>query len=104
MSKRLLIFVSSFILLMSIVIWTFLNWFSIQYKVLQMYQDITGRKTVRYNGSSMEPALMNGQGVSIDTRFYKSQKPQRMDIILYESNSKEYIGRIVGLPGETIKL
>jgi signal peptidase I len=65
----------------------------------------TGRFQVR--GSSMEPALHDGQYLIISKLIYWVRPPERGDIIVFHppnSPSEDYIKRIVGLPGEKIEI
>lgn len=65
----------------------------------------TGRFQVR--GSSMEPALHDGQYLVISKLSYWIRPPERGDIIVFHppnSPSEDYIKRIVGLPGEKIEI
>ena len=58
-------------------------------------------------GQSMEPSFQNGDYLIIDEITYQFRNPQRGEVIVfrYPSNpSQRYIKRIVGLPGETIKI
>jgi len=59
-------------------------------------------------GTSMEPALHNGQEVLIDKLIYQFSSPKRGDVIVFRPNGNQnshfYVKRIVGLPGETIQI
>lgn len=58
-------------------------------------------------GSSMEPTFHNGEYLIIDELSYRFNEPQRGDVIVfkYPGNPQEYfIKRIIGLPGEKVKL
>ena len=59
-------------------------------------------------GVSMEPTLQNGQKVLINRFVYKLTSPKRGDVIAFlpggNQNSHYYLKRVVGLPGETIKI
>jgi signal peptidase I len=63
----------------------------------------TGRFQV--NGSSMEPALHNGQFLIVSKLTYWIHPPERGDIIVFrpDVSADEYIKRIVGLPGEQVE-
>ena len=65
-----------------------------------------GQRT-RVDGSSMEPTLSDGDNLIVDKISYRFNDPQRFDIIVfpyeYESNTY-YIKRIIGLPGETVRI
>ena len=59
------------------------------------------------NGSSMEPSLSNGDNLIVDKISYRFRDPQRYDIIVFPfqyEEKKYYIKRIIGLPGETVRI
>lgn len=59
------------------------------------------------NGASMDPTFSTGQFLIVDRVTYHFEKPGRGDVIIFEypnNPSVYYIKRIVGLPGETIKI
>ncbi len=59
------------------------------------------------DGMSMYPTLEDREHVLVDKAIYKRSEPQRFDIIIFEapySNTGYYIKRIIGLPGETVKV
>ena len=61
-------------------------------------------KAYEIKGKSMEPTFSNGQRVVVLKAFYEIQ---REDVIVFASSedaSKDLIKRVVGLPGETIKV
>lgn len=59
-------------------------------------------------GSSMEPVIYNGQEVLINKFAYNLSAPERYDVIVFKPNgnpnSHNYIKRVIGLPGETVKI
>ena len=56
-------------------------------------------------GTSMEGALHNGDYLLVDKLSYNLGKPKRFDIIIFPYNEeKYYIKRIIGMPGETIRI
>lgn len=57
------------------------------------------------NGPSMNPVLENNDYVWVDKISYKFVDPKRFDVIIfnYDENTK-YVKRIIGLPGETVKI
>ena len=65
-----------------------------------------GQRTV-VKGSSMEPTLSNGDQLIVDKVTYHFHEPKRFDIIVfpyqYEENTY-YIKRIIGLPGESVRI
>lgn len=57
------------------------------------------------DGSSMEPALQNGDNLIVEKISYLTGKPDRFDIIVFKQNENTcYIKRVVGLPGERIQI
>lgn len=58
-------------------------------------------------GSSMENTLSDGDNLIVDKITYRFRDPERYDVIVfpfqYEKNTF-YIKRIIGLPGETVKI
>ncbi|OGG11081.1 signal peptidase I [Candidatus Gottesmanbacteria bacterium RBG_13_45_10] len=59
------------------------------------------------NGASMEPNFHNGEYILTNKVLYKFREPVRGDVVIFKSpQNKEvdYIKRIIGLPGETVKL
>jgi len=64
---------------------------------------ITGR--FRIDGSSMEPNLHDGEYVIVNRVTYRLQPPQRGDVIVFQRDgSREFIKRVIGLPGETVEV
>lgn len=59
-------------------------------------------------GASMEPTLYNRDEVIINKFVYKLTEPQRGDVIVFKPNGNKNthftIKRVVGLPGETIRI
>lgn len=58
-------------------------------------------------GNSMSPMLSDGDNLIVDKISYRFQEPQRFDIIVFPFRYAEktyYIKRIIGLPGETIRI
>lgn len=64
-----------------------------------------GQRTV-VNGPSMMNTLMNGDNIILDKISYRFHEPERFDIIVFpvENEEKNYIKRIIGLPGETVQI
>ena len=58
-------------------------------------------------GSSMESTLSDGDNLIVDKITYRFREPERYDIIVfpfqYEKNTY-YIKRIIGLPGEKVRI
>lgn len=62
---------------------------------------------IRVIGTSMEPTLKAGSHKIINKRAYKDNGPERFDIIafeLIENSDYYYIKRVIGLPGETVRI
>lgn len=55
---------------------------------------------------SMEPTIMHGAKVKIESDFYQSSPIERFDIVGYlrPDNDQLQVKRVVGLGGETIKI
>lgn len=58
-------------------------------------------------GSSMEATLSNGDNLFVDKLSYRFRDPERFDIIVFPFRHEEdthYIKRIIGMPGETVRI
>ncbi len=65
-----------------------------------------GQRT-EVQGSSMEPTLQNADNLIVDKITYRFNDPKRFDIIVFPFQYEEdtyYIKRIIGLPGETVRI
>jgi len=64
----------------------------------------TGR--FKIDGASMEPNLHHDEYVIVDKVTYALSRPQRGDVVVFarEGQPKDYIKRVIGLPGETIEI
>jgi len=61
----------------------------------------------RIPSGSMETTLLVGDQILVDKIVYKFREPQRGEIIVFkypEDPSRDFIKRVIGLPGETIEL
>lgn len=57
------------------------------------------------DGSSMEPALQDGDNLIVEKISYLAGDPDRFDIIVFKQDENtRYIKRVVGLPGERIQI
>lgn len=57
------------------------------------------------DGSSMEATLHNGDNLWVDKLSYTIGDPERFDVIVfYYDEETTYIKRIIGLPGETVRI
>lgn len=66
---------------------------------------------VRIDGHSMDPTLYNGEQILTSKVEYSNNDPKRFDIIVFNmfkkgSKEKPYylVKRIIGLPGETVRI
>lgn len=58
-------------------------------------------------GSSMNPTLYDGDNLILDKISYKLHDPERFDVVVFpfrNNSGKNYIKRIIALPGETIRI
>ncbi len=59
------------------------------------------------NGSSMYPTLEDGDQLIADKITYRFKDPERFDIIIFPyqlADNTYFIKRIIGLPGETVRI
>lgn len=63
---------------------------------------------VEVSGQSMYDTLEDGDNLWVDKLTYRFQDPERYDIVIFphEENGEKsyYIKRIIGLPGETVRI
>jgi len=62
---------------------------------------------IRVEGYSMEPTLFNGEFVIVNKLAYQFGIPQFGDVIIFHyprDPSQEFIKRIIGLPGDKVKI
>lgn len=65
-----------------------------------------GQRT-QVSGGSMESTLINEDHLLVDKISYRFTEPERFDIIVFPFQYDEetyYIKRIIGMPGETVKI
>lgn len=59
-------------------------------------------------GDSMNPTLYDGDNLIMDKISYRVHEPERFDIVVFpprnDPSGKNYIKRIIGLPGETVRI
>ncbi len=59
------------------------------------------------SGASMEPNFHNSERIMTDKVSYRFSLPQRGDVIIFRApkeREKDYVKRIIGLPGEKVKI
>lgn len=64
-------------------------------------------KAYKVPAASMTPALMIGDRVIVNKKYYINNKPNRGDVVIFpdpSASSKYLIKRAIGLPGETIEI
>ncbi|MFA6571890.1 MAG: signal peptidase I [Bacteroidota bacterium] len=112
-----IIFLILFPLLGILFMWFFANW-SKKRKILLtiiLLMPLIAAATIypfivqpyQVNGQSMAPTLEDGQYLLANKFVYNNSTPQRGDIVVFKNPTKpdtENIKRIVGLPGEKIKI
>ena len=62
---------------------------------------------IRVDGSSMEPTLQSGEFVIVNKLTYKLGTPEIGDVVVFHyprDPEQEYIKRVVGLPGDVVKI
>ena len=65
-----------------------------------------GQRT-EVDGASMENTLTHGDNLSVDKISYRFTEPERFDIIVFPFEHQKntfYIKRIIGLPGESVRI
>lgn len=63
-----------------------------------------GQRTV-VNGVSMQPTLSDGDNLIVDKLSYRFGDPDRFDIIVFpQGDGRYFIKRIIGLPGENVRI
>lgn len=55
-------------------------------------------------GESMDPTLEDGERVIFNKLIYILDEPSRGDIVIIQRPTKNYVKRVIGLPGETIEI
>jgi signal peptidase I len=61
----------------------------------------------RIPSASMEPALLAGDCLTSDVRFYRRHKPQRGDIVIFiypGDRTKDFIKRVIAVEEETVEV
>jgi len=63
-------------------------------------------RVFRTVATQMEPTVLEGEAVLIDTEYYRSHTPARGDVVMFIGPHTRYeqLFRIVGLPGELVEL
>lgn len=56
------------------------------------------------DGESMDPTLKDGERVIFNKAIYLLAEPDRGDIVIIQRPIKNYVKRVIALPGETIEI
>jgi len=59
------------------------------------------------SGDSMEPNLSDGNYLLVDEISYRFREPERGEVVVFrypQNESVFYVKRVIGLPGETVKI
>ena len=59
------------------------------------------------NGASMDPTFLHGEYLIVDQLSYRFDNPKRGSVLIFKypkDPSKYFIKRVIGLPGETVKI
>lgn len=59
------------------------------------------------HGKSMEPELCPGERIVVNLFAFRLREPQRFEVVIFKyprEPSKDYIKRVVGLPGECLEI
>ena len=85
---------------------SYITWFAAVILIsFLLIRFVTQRTDV--NGSSMVPTLEDGDQLMADKLSYRFHDPERFDIIIFPFKYKEktyFIKRIIGLPGESVRI
>ncbi len=74
--------------------------------ITYLFVQYVGQRT-EVVGSSMESTLQDGDNLLVDKLSYRFKEPERFDIIVFPYQYEEdtyYIKRIIGMPGESIRI
>lgn len=74
--------------------------------VVMLILNFVGRVSI-VQGGSMEPSIVTGERIIVNLLIYDFAIPQRGDVIVFRNprdTTKDYIKRVVGLPGETVEI
>lgn len=85
---------------------SFVLYFAVVIVAMFLIIHYVGQRT-EVSGSSMENTLSNGDNLIVDKISYRFHEPERFDIIIFPYQYEEdtyYIKRIIGMPGESIRI
>ena len=76
------------------------------FAIVFLITHFVGQRTV-VSGSSMEDTLSDGDNLIVDKISYRFNDPERYDVVVFPPKYEEdtyYIKRIIGLPGEVVRI
>lgn len=85
---------------------SFLLYIAVVFIITYLVIHYVGQRT-EVIGTSMEYTLSDGDNLIVDKISYRFREPERFDIIVFPYKYQEdtyYIKRIIGLPGETVRI
>ncbi len=85
---------------------SFVIYFAVVIAAMFLIIHFVGQRT-EVSGSSMENTLSDGDNLIVDKISYRFHDPERFDIIIFPYQYEEdtyYIKRIIGLPGESVRI
>ena len=85
---------------------SFVMYIAIVFLLTYLLIHYVGQRT-EVSGSSMESTLSDGDNLIVDKISYRFRDPERFDIIVFPYRYEEktyYIKRIIGLPGESVRI
>lgn len=67
---------------------------------------VTPMTVFRAVATNMEPTVLNGEAVLIDTNYYATRTPSRGDVVMLTEPLQKlwYLDRIIGIPGDRVQL
>lgn len=81
-------------------------WLLIVLAVTYFIIAFVGQRTV-VHGESMESTLYDGDNLIVNKIAYRKHDPQRFDVVVFPYQYEKdtyYIKRVIGLPGETVRI
>ena len=76
-----------------------------QTEIRAVFEIILYFALVVVNGVSMQPTLSDGDNLIVDKLSYRFHDPDRFDIIVFpQEDGRYFIKRIIGLPGENVRI
>lgn len=85
---------------------SFVIYFAVVIVAMLLIIHYVGQRT-EVSGSSMESTLSDGDNLIVDKISYRFHDPERFDIIIFPYQYEEdtyYIKRIIGLPGDRVRI